>query len=426
MLTYTQIYIKIFLAYLVIGGNQMQIDFMRKVDYWFGNLICWFLSCSYGIKQLFKKYKFKEPKKVLFLELSEMGSAVLAYPAMKKVKELWQNTELYFMIFDKNADSVKILNIMPEENIITIRDDNFFIFAYTTLKALLRCRREKIDTFFDLELFSRISAIIAYLSGSNNRIGFYRYNMEGLYRGTMQSHKVSYNPHHHIGVNFLALVYSLKADTNQFPLLKRYISVSELCIPHIKPDNESKQKMWDKMYLLNKNLTKDKILIIVNPHAGILPVRAWPLENYIALCKRLSQDERILIITTGIGEAEDYATEIVKAVGEDKCINLVNKTTFYELITLYSLSHILITNDSGPVHFAPLTSIHVIAFYGPETHKLYGPIGKNISIINSEFVCSPCLSAFNHRKTSCNDNLCLKTISVEDIYNLVKEVLKRE
>jgi ADP-heptose:LPS heptosyltransferase len=67
-----------------------------------------------------------------------------------------------------------------------------------------------------------------------------------------------------------------------------------------------------------------------------------------------------------------------------------------------------------------MTSTKTIAFFGPETHKLYGPIG-NVAIISAEYQCSPCVSAFNHRKTTCTDNKCLKSISVEKVYETVKK-----
>ena len=66
----------------------MNVEIMRKIDYWLGRPICFFLTViDFLCKLLFFMKSRKEnihPKKFLFVELSEMGSAVLAYPAMKK------------------------------------------------------------------------------------------------------------------------------------------------------------------------------------------------------------------------------------------------------------------------------------------------------------------------------------------------------
>ncbi|PIT93873.1 hypothetical protein COU00_02030, partial [Candidatus Falkowbacteria bacterium CG10_big_fil_rev_8_21_14_0_10_43_11] len=94
-----------------------------------------------------------------------------------------------------------------------------------------------------------------------------------------------------------------------------------------------------------------------------------------------------------------------------------------ELIDLYNIADVLVTNDSGPAHFASLTPIKNFVFFGPETPKLYAPLGKNTHIFYSDFPCSPCLSAFNHRHTSCKDNKCLLVISVEEVYQAVTKEL---
>ena len=397
---------------------------MRKMDYWIGNPLCFSLSCLHILGRVFPRKK-KEPKKVLFLELSEMGSTVLAYAAMSKTKELWPSSELYFMIFKQNQESVKLLEIIPEKNLILIDNSSLFRFKITVFKALIRMKKEGIDTIIDLELFSRVTAIISYLSGASNRVGFYQHTMEGLYRGNMQTHKVSYNPHRHVGVNFLSLVYALKSPDGEWPLTKRHISEKELHIPRISSSKEKLDAIWEKMLSCNPALTKKHILIIINSNAGLLPIRAWPLESYAALCKKiLTHHKDVLFVITGVKDAAHDAEVIIETVGEEHCINLVNKTSFRELIDIYNSCHLLITNDSGPVHFAPLTPINIIAFFGPETPKLYGPISDTAVIIDSKFACSPCVSAFNHRKTLCGSNECLKSISVEYVYKIVEEQLE--
>ena len=69
----------------------MKVDFMRKVDYYVGVPICFFLSILRSLQNILGLRKLKKdfkPKKLLFIELSEMGSTILAYGAMKKAKDL--------------------------------------------------------------------------------------------------------------------------------------------------------------------------------------------------------------------------------------------------------------------------------------------------------------------------------------------------
>ena len=91
-----------------------------------------------------------------------------------------------------------------------------------------------------------------------------------------------------------------------------------------------------------------------------------------------------------------------------------------ELLMLFHACDLLLTNDGGPGHFASLTPIHTLVFFGPETGKLYGPLpgtmGPRSRVYESGIACSPCLSAYNHRLTFCDgDNQCLKRISPDSV-----------
>ena len=76
----------------------------------------------------------------------------------------------------------------------------------------------------------------------------------------------------------------------------------------------------------------------------------------------------------------------------------------------------MVTNDSGPGHFSSVTDLHTVVLFGPETPALYGSLGKSIPI-TAQLACSPCVSAANHRKTPCQDNVCMKAITVPQVMN---------
>jgi hypothetical protein len=62
--------------------------------------------------------------------------------------------------------------------------------------------------------------------------------------------------------------------------------------------------------------------------------------------------------------------------------------------------------------------------FGPETPKLYQPLGTSQTIY-AGLACSPCVSAHNHRKTACTDNVCMRAISVEQVYAALERTLAR-
>jgi ADP-heptose:LPS heptosyltransferase len=82
----------------------------------------------------------------------------------------------------------------------------------------------------------------------------------------------------------------------------------------------------------------------------------------------------------------------------------------------------MVTNDSGPAHFAAASGLPTIVLFGPETPHLYKPLG-NARALYAGLACSPCVSAHNHRKTACTDNVCMRAITVDEVFAAVAETL---
>lgn len=403
----------------------MKVDLMRWIDYWAGVPMCFLLSVSYKLMRLvgINKPRYNKPlRKALFIELSEMGSPILAYSAMRRLKDLAPGCQLYFLIFNENKESVSLLNTIPEKNIITIRSKSFLKLKIDTIKALHRIRKLRFDAVFDLELFSRYTSILTALSGSNFKIGFYRHTMEGLYRGDFLTHKVSYNPYMHMSKNFLSLIYSLKSPKQEMPMTKRRIEDRDILVPIRKSSSKAIALIWKKLQEINPNISNKKKIVILNPNSSqLIPIRKWPIQNYIQLARRLLKNKDIFIIITGVKREKKDAKIICEAVSSDRCIDFTGKTTLSELVDLYNIVDFMITNDSGPAHFSTLANLKTFVIMGPETPNLYAPIHPNAVPIYSNFSCSPCVSAFNHRKTRCKNNKCLQAITVDQVYNLIKK-----
>src|ERR1700692_3764622 len=121
----------------------MKLRTMRAVDYWFGVPLCFL--CTILVRLWAKPKGPQRPQRVLFIELSEMGSTVIANPALQKAKDKL-DAEIYFLIFERNADSVRLMPTVPEANIITVRDTGVAALAVDSLRFLRWARKAKIDT----------------------------------------------------------------------------------------------------------------------------------------------------------------------------------------------------------------------------------------------------------------------------------------
>ncbi len=397
----------------------MNIDLMRQVDYWAGVPLS-FLS-TYLLKPLFALQKPKKPSKVLLIELSEMGSTILCDPAMQKLKE--SGCELFFVIFKKNEPSLRLLNTVTTENTFTIREDSLSTLAVDTLSFLVWCRKKGIDSVIDLELFSRFTALLTGFCGATNRVGFYSFFNEGLYRGDMLTHKVAYNPHIHIAKNFISLTNALLSSAPETPYSKKAVTDGEIKLKKAEIKDEAKAAIVEKIKWALPLYDESKRIVIFNANASdLMPLRRWPRKYYIELGRKLLESyEDIIILLTG-APSEREGLDIIRAALGDRCVNFAGLTGFSELAPLYAVSRLMLTNDSGPAHFAAVTDLPTFVFFGPETPALYGSLG-NFTPIYAGLACSPCVSAANHRKSACDDNQCVKVITPDFVYGVLKKEL---
>jgi hypothetical protein len=62
--------------------------------------------------------------------------------------------------------------------------------------------------------------------------------------------------------------------------------------------------------------------------------------------------------------------------------------------------------------------------FGPETPALYAPLTAQCHSFYSQWPCSPCLTAYNHRDSFCDgDNQCLKVIAPDSVLAKAREFL---
>jgi len=394
----------------------MTINTMRKIDHYAGVPLC-FLS-TYILK-LFPK-KSQTPKKVLLIELSEMGSAILADPMMEDLKA--KGCELYFLIFKKNKISLNLLNTLKKENIFTIDPSSFTTLTKDVFGFLRWARKNEIDSVIDLELFSRFSALLSGFSGASNVVGFYRFTDEGLYRGEMLTKKVAYNPHIHISKNFYSLSHALLSSEDELPFAKIKIKDSDIKLKKALISEETTKSVRKKIEEACDVSMKKKSIILVNANASdLLPQRRWSQDRFVEVIKMiLDKSQKAVVLLTGAPAEREGLQYIVKRVDDKRCVNFAGNVGFLELPALYKESLFMLTNDSGPAHFAAVTDMPTFVIFGPETPALYSSLGKTYPIY-AGLNCSPCVSAANHRNTPCTDNRCLEVISAKAVYETIKE-----
>ncbi len=405
----------------------MNPNTIRWIDVNVGRLICWFLSLWRSVMGLFAgEFKPRAPQKIVFIKFIEQGATVLANSAIQKAVDKVGKENVYFCVFKENAPVIEVLELLPRANILVLNNDSLFQFLGEVLKTLWKIRKLGIDTTIDMEFFSRASAIFAYLSGARNRVGLHRFTSEFPYRGDLMTHRVQHSPYFHTAVAYMMLVEALYEPFGERPPLKVPADNFHPEVPQFLPLPEELQTVKTKLRTEAPGQNYSRI-VLLNPNASdMLPLRKWPTDRFVELARRLlAETDDTLIVLTGAPGERPKAEEICTNIGSPRLISMAGKTTLRELFVLYTLSDLLVTNDSGPAHFASTTDVRIVVLFGPETPQLFGPLGDGVEVIWKGLGCSPCVNAMNHRFSPCNNNLCMQTITTDEVWQKVVSSLQQ-
>jgi ADP-heptose:LPS heptosyltransferase len=410
-------------------GPPLDTRKLQFIDRWFGMVACWILT---GVRSLAERRRNSgtacKAKRILFVKFAEQGSTVLAYHAITRAVNMVGRDNVFFLVFQENRFILDVMNLIPKANVITIRHGNLFQAGMYALLALYKIRRLRIDASIDLEFFARSSAALTYLTGAKSRVGFHTFFGEGPYRGNLMTHRLLYNPYLHTSQSFQLLVEALEQDPEKLPTYYGRIPASDATAPQFVASEIGREEVR-AILRRESGISGEVRIILLNPNASdLLPLRKWPAERYVELARRLLEHfPEVVVAMTGAPDEANAIDEVAAEVGSPRCISLAGKTTLSQLLVLYTLSELLITNDSGPAHFASMTPVTVITLFGPETPFLFRALTSRAIPIWMQVPCSPCVNAYNNRQSPCRDNICMKTITVDHVFETAtKAYLERQ
>ncbi|PQA76285.1 glycosyltransferase family 9 protein [Rhodoferax sp. TS-BS-61-7] len=396
----------------------MKLQTQRFIDRWVGQVLCGAVSTWVRFTGLWGTPATIDTraKNILVILLSEMGSIVLAGPMFAALRRQYPHAAIHILQLKKNQEVSKLLSLTQVENMHTLDDSSGGMLVRDILAVSLKMRKLGLDAVIDCELFSRVSALLSFSTGAPVRVGFTPHTQEGLYRGSFINHAIPYNPYQHISKQFLSLVDAMasagSAPRNKAAPIRAVPVETELSVKFSPTELEAYRAKVQN----DHPVTIERPLVLMYAGGGILPERAWPAAHYARVAQGLCA-AGFAVGLIGLKDDAQLAKDLKTQVGSDACLDLTGYTkSIRELLMLFHASELLITNDGGPGHFATVTPIQTMVFFGPETGKLYGPLGTRNIVLESGIACSPCLSAYNHRLTFCDgDNQCLKRIAPDPV-----------
>jgi ADP-heptose:LPS heptosyltransferase len=410
-------------------GLSLDTRTLQFIDRWIGMVVCGVLSLArLLLGGRHAESLTRKPTKILFVKFAEQGSTVLAYQAISRAIGMVGRENIYFLVFQENRFILDVMNLIPKENVITVSHHNLFDAGLNALRALNRIRQLNIDAAIDLEFFSRSSAALTFLSGAKSRVGFHTFFGEGPYRGDLMTHRLLYNPYAHTSQNFQLMVEALEKAPDRLPTFEGSVPTAISDSPQFVAPAADREEVR-AIVRRESGQEGEPRLILLNPNASdLLPLRKWPTDRYVELARRLLEKfPEVCITLTGAPDEAETIGRVGEEIGSVRCFSLAGKTTLAQLLVLYTLSELLITNDSGPAHFASMTPITVITLFGPETPLLFRALTPRAIPIWMQLPCSPCVNAYNNRQSPCRDNVCMKSITVDHVFNVAcKAYLDRQ
>lgn len=336
-----------------------------------------------------RKSLIKDPRKILIIKPSSLGDVVHSLPFLNAIRTCFPKAEIHWVIAKglegllEGHPMVNKLWIINKDKWKKIKNVKGTI---NELKGLFKeLKKEKFDLVVDLQGLLR-SGILTSATSAPVRIGFAEAR-EGS--KIFYTHKVEGGRDIHAVDRYLKIADFLGCDITDirfpFPL-------------HFKSS-----------IITNYSLPEDYAVIV--PGAR-WKTKVWPSKKFGKLSSKLP----IMTVIVGSKTDIDTANEIV-ALSKGKATSLADKTDLKELIEVIRNARFMVSNDSGPMHIAAALGIPVFAIFGPTDSLRTGPYGEGHTVIREDIPCAPCF------KKTCSDVKCMNNLSVEKVYEIIKQRL---
>lgn len=374
------------------------------------NLIVW------PVGKILSRDHDDSPSKVKVIAIAKllgMGSILRSTPMVRALKKKYPSAKYIFITTFRNKPLLESIPLF--DKCFYVRDSSFFSLFIDVVALIVKLWRSKIDLYFDLEVYSAFSTILATLSLARNRYGFYRESTR--FRLGLSTHLIYFNDRQHISRIYLQLARACSIKNTDIDYKIEKVSIQE--------QSRSELRGWLELNKLQDNTP----YIVINPNASdLLLERRWPIIYFTSLIDALAVNWHSPIFIVGSPQEYSYNDTLYnKLYPQAKKItfNSAGKISLKAVMALISQAKLMITNDSGLYHIAVSLNIPTISLWGPGNPRHYGDIDsdKNVIFYSQEIYCRPCLYRTDFPPCRGN-NICMRLISPREVYKKVCEILR--
>ncbi|MDH7480789.1 MAG: glycosyltransferase family 9 protein [Armatimonadota bacterium] len=321
------------------------------------------------------------PEKIVCFHLNQLGDLMFTLPALYNLRHHFPKARIVSVARSAHRELLTLTGLV----------DNVLERPYgpwsAKVRLALKLRRERFDIAV-LFSMSTESAILAAVAGPKAKVGF---------RGPGLTYRVKKFGPPSIS-NSLRLVEAIGC-----PIVKNdYVGL-------IKLTEAERQKASD--LLSSAGLPKFANYAVLAP-GSTREIKQWTHEGFVSLASLLHSEFGFASVIVG-AERDRIIEQSNGAI-----VDLLGKTSLADLAAILERAKVFVGVDSGVMHLAAAMGVPVVALFGPTRHDLTGPLGNRNRIVTAGVPCAPCM------KTSCNDRICMRNITVEKVVEAVGECLR--
>ena len=382
----------------------INVRFVRTTDKYLGICLCYLLAFLDKVaKLIWGKGKEKKKQKILMIKFTGIGNIVMILPTIKAVKKRYPEARIDVFTLLTNREVLRHNRFIDNAHFLNER--NFFTFFVTYLRNAFRLKRERYDMVLDFEQFAKTSSVFTLLIGARERIGF---DTPGQGRGIAYTRRVAYMDYKHMVETFFRIA--------------KGAGVEEADLSPARLDVNDEEKNNVRLFLEHSNIRQEDIVIGMHMGTGInmMSQRRWSKEKFARLADMLIDEYEAKVVFTGAGDGEEKLVGEALSLMKHNAANAVNKFSIKELAGFAEKCRFFVSNDTSAVHIASAMGTPVAGIYGPNTPFLYGPRGNNDVVFYKDLYCSPCITNYNAKISNCNDPVCIKSITVEEVFDGIR------
>ncbi|MCX7726976.1 MAG: lipopolysaccharide heptosyltransferase II [Chitinispirillaceae bacterium] len=353
-----------------------------------------------------RKFDYSNIKRILIIRWCCIGDVLQTTPLIRALRKRFPDAQIDYMT---NNWSRAVLENNPYLNsIINYRERSFSFLLYQ--QRLFRKENKKYDVVFvcDDSLFP---ILMAFFTGAKYRIGFNANN-----RGFLLTHSVKryFGDKWHVIDAYLELgrIVGVKDEGMKMDM---FLTQEEIA--------------WAKKFIEEKKISLDRKIICIFPGGAsnpgdVMPSRRWIPQRYGKVSEILHNIFDVEIILMGANSDLEIINEVKRYVSYDIKV-IVGETTLRQVAAIIKHCHLLIGNDTGPLHMAAALGIPTICIFGPSDPLKHTPPGNEHIGLRGNIDCDPCNRITMGGAAICPNVPCMYSLTEDKVIEAAKRLISK-